>query len=59
MVAIVIEVDEPKKSIDNQMTRLKDFASQVEKATKDANIFILGDMNICLEKCSEEKYYLK
>ena len=37
--------------------RLQVLHSQVEKASKEGTLLILGDMNIDLDKMEEEKYY--
>ena len=46
-------------SIDEQFERWKFFHSQVEKASTQGNIIVIGDMNLDLEKLEESTYYLK
>ena len=41
-----------------QIERLQVFHSQVEKASKEVLMLILGDMNIDLDKMEEKDYYL-
>ena len=43
---------------ENEATeRLQVLHSQVEKASKEGTLLILGDMNTDLDKMEEEKYY--
>ena len=46
-------------SIEKQLENWKNFHDQVEKATSEAPTFIIGDMNIDLDKFEEPTYYLK
>ena len=46
-------------SINEQIERLNIFHTQVEKASKEGLILIMGDMNINLEKWEDPNYYLK
>ena len=46
-----------KLSESEQVERLQVLHSQVEKASKEGLLLILGDMNIDLDKMEEEKYY--
>ena len=46
-----------KISESEQVERLQVLHSQVEKASKEGLLLVLGDMNIDLDKMEEEKYY--
>ena len=46
-------------TIDQQLERLKIFYLQIEQASKEGLILVIGDMNIDLEKWEDSKYYLK
>ena len=46
-------------TIEQQLERWKILHSQVEKASKEGLILIVGDMNIDLQKLEESTYYLK
>ena len=46
-------------TLEQQLDKWKTFHSQVEKASKEGLILVIGDMNIDLEKLEESTYYLK
>ena len=46
-------------SIDEQVDRLKIFHLQVEQASKEGLILVIGDMNIDIENWENSRYYLK
>ena len=45
--------------IDQQIQRLKILHEQIEHASKEGLILVLGDMNIDFEKWEDSTYYLK
>ena len=46
-------------SIIEQLERLKLFHLQVDKASNEGSILVIGDMNINLQQWDDSKYYLK
>ena len=46
-------------SIDQQLERWVIFNSQVQKASAEGTIVVIGDMNLDLDKIEESSYYLK
>ena len=48
-----------KLTISDQIDRLKILHSQVEKASKEGLIVIMGDMNINIDQWEDSTYYLK
>ena len=50
---------EGQMSITQQLERLELLHSQIEKASKEGLILIIGDMNIDLQKWEDPKYYQK
>ena len=46
-------------TINQQLDRINIFETQVEKATKEGVILMIGDMNINLDQWENSKYYLK
>ena len=54
------DIEQDKTNINGQLKRLKECNKQIEKAANECdNIFILGDMNVCVNKWNEKDYYLK
>ena len=53
------ENDEDKKNVEGQLKRFEEFNNQVELATREAKVLILGDLNVDLLSWKEGDFYLK
>ena len=54
------DTEKDKTNVNEQIIRLEELKNQIEKASQECeHIYIMGDMNICVNKWNEKDYYLK